>query len=662
MEVEFQELDEYVKNEDHDKVLEKTAEILKAAPADIEAYMCKLSALLALEKYKEVIEAVDEWKKVEGKASNAPDFVFYKAYAFYVQRKEDEALECLDAPDTQKTADCFVLRGQIFYRKERFAEAVEAFNEAIKLDKNLAQNVPLQANLVAAQLEAEQVEAAQKTVSSWSSRYGVPKCLDDSDCQFNAACALAAAGDYTGAKSAITKSLELAEANFDEDTAEEDKNRETAPIRVQSAYISQCSGERAAAASSLLEAFPSLPRNTQAICVAANNLASLRQDHDTCNESYKRIKEFATDRANKLSPKQKEVLEANKCLLLMRMGKYTAVEEELALLIPLCGAENERAVIYTALSLFFGGKQEEGLNTLKQYVSAHKECVYATLVLAQLLIQHNDHAGAIAAIENATIGDITSRAGMLSCLAVLKERTGDVAGSTALLKRCAELCKSNPMIPKKIARRFADKGMVADANEVYNMCEDKKGAHVDPVRVLAAGQTSITEAEALCKGLPYVPGLPRGVTVTELENLPAPKQVQQHAPVAAATAAAATANASEETKTEVTEKKRKRPKKKRVPKNMDPNAEPDPERWLPKSQRSSAKRFKGRGSEKRRRAAAAKAANLSVGLPGMQDAALETELGKAMTQEQIQAQQKEAAIAALAARSSGRAARGRRRH
>jgi len=379
-----------------------------------------------------------------------------------------------------------------------------------------------------------------------------------------------------------------------------------------------------------------------------------------CNESYKRIKAFATDPANKLSPKQKETLEANKCLLLMRLGKYTAVEEALSLLIPLCGAESERAVIYTALSQFYNGKQEDALKSLKQYVDAHKDSVYATLVLAQLHIEHKDPAGAIAAIESATIDDFTSRAGMLSCLAVLKENSGDMAGATALLKRCAELCKADPMVPRKIARRFADKGMVSDANDVYKLCSEKKGAYVDPVRVLAAGQTSISEAEALCKSLPYVPSLPKGVTVKELENLPAPKQVQPRAPAteAAATAAAA---ASEETK--AAEKKRKRPKKKRLPKDYDPDEEPDPERWLPKAQRSTANRFKGRGAAKKRRAAAAAAANLAVGLPGMQDAALESELGKPMTAEEIQAQQQATAIAHLAARGGGRNSRGgKRRH
>jgi len=313
----------------------------------------------------------------------------------------------------------------------------------------------------------------------------MPKCLDNSDCQFNASCAHAAAGDFAAAKTAIAKSIELAQAEFEDDMTDDEKNRELAPLRVQSAYIAQCNGERAEAASSLMEAFPTLPHNTHAVCVAANNLASLRQDHDLCNESYKRIKAFATDPANKLSPKQKETLEANKCLLLMRLGKYTAVEEALKQLVPLCGAESERAVIYTALTQFYNGKHEDALKSLKQYVDAHKESVYATLVLAQLHIEHNDPAGAIAVIENETVGDIASRAGMLSCLAVLKERSGDEAGAKDLLKRCAELCKANPMVPRKIARRFADKGMVSDANDVYSMCEDKKAAHVDPVRVLS---------------------------------------------------------------------------------------------------------------------------------------------------------------------------------
>jgi signal recognition particle subunit SRP72 len=38
------------------------------------------------------------------------------------------------------------------------------------------------------------------------------------------------------------------------------------------------------------------------------------------------------------------------------------------------------------------------------------------------------------------------------------------------------------------------------------------------------------------------------------------------------------------------QKKKKKKKKKRLPKNYDPNVPPDPERWLPKRERSTYRR------------------------------------------------------------------------
>lgn len=679
MEALFATLDEYVQAKDHEKVLEASEAILKEASGDVDAFGCKICALLFLERFREVVKAVDEWEAGAGKGKDGPCFRVEKAYALYKLRENEGALVCLEDASTPRTGRALVLRGQVLHRLERYGEAAECFAEARKADKELATDEALQANLVAAQVEAGDAAAAVRTVAQWAApRTGLAACTGNADCLFNASCAHAAAGDVAAARTAATEALALAEEGLDDDdddneegTSAAERAAELAPLRVQAAYTAQCAGERAAALAALEALLPGLTRGSAAGAVAANNVAALRPAHDAWGESLRRVRAAAADAAPRLSRRQQATLAANQCLLLLRLGRYPAADEALARLTELCGgasgsssaADDERVAVLGALCAFYGGRADEALAQLARFREAHAGAVHATLVHAQLLVARGDAAGAAALLAHADLGAVGACAGVLACRALLHERAGDAATAAALLRRCAEQGRADPAVPRAVARHLAECGRADDASAVYALCpDDRRGVRVDPVRVQAVGQVSLADAEALCKGLPPVEPL-AGVSPAALEDLPAPRtQAAKPVEATAAPAAAAAAAAATTTAEGASEagKKKRRPKKKRLPKNMNPERKPDPERWLPKKQRKSYLNRKGQSAAQKRRAA--KGTDLAVGLPGMQNQELESQLGKAMTAKEIQAQEQAAAIAQLAARSSGRHARGRRRH
>ena len=670
MEALFTTLDEYVQAKDHEKVLEASEAILKEASGDVDAFGCTVCALLFLERFREVVKAVDEWEAADGEAKDRTGFRVQKAYALYKLRDNAGALGCLEDASTPRTGSALVLRGQVLHRLERYAEAAACFAEARKADKGLAADESLQANIVAAQVEAGDAAGAVETVAQWSaSRSGLAACTGSADCQFNASCAHAAAGDAAAAQAAAARALALAEEGLDDDASAAERAAELAPLRVQAAYTAQCAGsgnsnsegaDAPASTAAALEAeleglLPGLERGSAAGAVAANNLAALRRAHDAWGESLRRVRACAAAAAPRLSRRQQATLAANECLLLLRLGRgAAAADDALARLAALCGAEDERVVLLRALCAFYAGRHADALAQLDAHErSAHAgAAVHATLVHAQLLAMRGDAAGAAALLAHADLGDRAERAGLLAARALLLERAGDAAGAAALLRRCAEQGRADPALLRAVARHLAEAGRADDASAVYALCPDRRGVRVDPVRVQAVGQVCIAEAEALCKGLPAVEA-PAGVSAAALEGLPvpraqAPKQAPKETTTAPATAAAEAG------------KKKRRPKKKRLPKNMNPERKPDPERWLPRKQRASYRNKKSQGAAQKRREA--RGTDLAVGLPGMQNTALESELGKAMTAKEIQEQERAAAVAQLAARSSGRNTRGRRRH
>lgn len=193
------------------------------------------------------------------------------------------------------------------------------------------------------------------------------------------------------------------------------------------------------------------------------------------------------------------------------------------------------------------------------------------------------------------------RPALVATLVKLYTQAGDVAAANAVLDaavarwlKVAGTADGNEaalrlLVRESVAYKMNNR-LYAEALKLLTTSLKWKGtveAEVLPQLVLAAAHVDPDTAETYAKRLPNFARTT--VDVAALENAPS---YRLGAPVKEETAAAP--SAAQKVADEKQKKKRKR--KKRLPKNFDPNKTPDPERWLPKSERYASRKAKKKGA------------------------------------------------------------------
>uniref|UniRef100_A0A915IYA0 Signal recognition particle SRP72 subunit RNA-binding domain-containing protein n=1 Tax=Romanomermis culicivorax TaxID=13658 RepID=A0A915IYA0_ROMCU len=101
----------------------------------------------------------------------------------------------------------------------------------------------------------------------------------------------------------------------------------------------------------------------------------------------------------------------------------------------------------------------------------------------------------------------------------------------------------------------------------------------------------------LCKSLPDLDHLTQGIDVDKLENAENLVFGSKYGAKKAAKVDLVTPKVEDETL--ITQKKKKRNRKIKLPQKYDPNIPPDPERWLPKYERSTYRKRKDKRAKDR---------------------------------------------------------------
>lgn len=193
----------------------------------------------------------------------------------------------------------------------------------------------------------------------------------------------------------------------------------------------------------------------------------------------------------------------------------------------------------------------------------------------------------IAADSLAKIPDIQHMPATVATIVALKERAGDIDGASAILDSAIKwwsnaMTEDNKLdvVMQEAAAFKIRHGREEDAAHLYEQLVKSHGS-VEALAGLVStvARVNVDKAEAYEKQLKPLPGL-KGIDVDSLEKTSGAKHVEG--------AYISVAEVQEEGKKEKPRKKRKR--KPRYPKGFDPanpGPPPDPERWLPKRERSS---------------------------------------------------------------------------
>jgi len=194
----------------------------------------------------------------------------------------------------------------------------------------------------------------------------------------------------------------------------------------------------------------------------------------------------------------------------------------------------------------------------------------------------------IAAESLVKIPDVQHMPATVATLVSLKERAGDIDGAVAVLDSAIKwwsnaMTEDNKLnvVMQEAASFKLRHGLEEDAARLYEELVKSQGnieALVGLVTTVA--RVDVNKAEVYEKQLKPLPGL-KGVDVDGLERTSGAKHVEGASDVGVT-------EAYEEGKSKAKGKK-KRKRKPRYPKGFDPAnpGPPDPERWLPKRERSS---------------------------------------------------------------------------
>lgn len=549
---------------------------------------CKVVALIKADNIDDALSTIQSSQKFTF------DFNYLKAYCLYRQNRLDEALESLKIQENNPAT--MLLKSQILYRSGEMDACVEFYQ---KLQKSKIDS--LEINFVAGLISAGRASEVQKTLDSLR-----VKATSSFELAYNTACSLAEMNKYTEAEQLLLTARRIGQETLTDDNfAEDDIEIELAPIAVQLAYVQQLLGNTQEAFGAYTDIIKRNLADESSFAVAVNNLVALKGPKDV-NDSLKkldRIKEkdmqnFQLARVLdlKLSPKQREAIYANRVLLLLHANKMDQARELVAAL-PDMFPDSVMPLLLQAAVLVRenkAGKAEELLGQFAEKLPDKSKII----LLARAQVAAAANHPFIAAESLAKIPDIQHMPATVATLVALKERAGDIDGAAAVLDSAIKwwlnaMTEDNKLsvIMQEAASFKLRHGREEDASHLFEELVKTHGSIEALVGlVTTSAHVDVDKAESYEKRLKPLPGL-NGVDVDSLEKTSGAKHVES--------ASYFEVNEAHGEGKNKDKAKKKRKRKPRYPKGFDPanpGPPPDPERWLPKRERSS---YRPRRKDKR---------------------------------------------------------------
>uniref|UniRef100_A0A0E0CBC0 Signal recognition particle subunit SRP72 n=1 Tax=Oryza meridionalis TaxID=40149 RepID=A0A0E0CBC0_9ORYZ len=562
-------------------------QVLAAAPGDEDAVRCKVVAHIKSDAIEKALAAIRA-------AERLPiDLSYCKAYCYYRQNKLQEALDLLKGQE--ETSAILQLESQIYYRLGRMNDCMNSYE---KLQKFKVESMDLKINIIAALVAAGRASEVQATMKAQKVDLS-SRALRDTrsfELAYNSACSLIENKKYSEAKEQLdlAKRIGKEELMVDE-YGDDDIEYELAPVSAQLAYVHQLQGQTQEAMETYNNITSRNLADPSSLAVATTNLISLKGTRDAADSLRKlsRLIEKSTapnqlqlieSLESKLSPRQKEALYSAHVLLLLHANKIDQAHEFVSGLLGMFQDSTFPVLLQAAVHVR-EKKVQKAEEVLSQYAEKHPEYSKGVLLsLAQIAASANHFQ--IAADSLSKIVDIQHMPATVATLVALKERLGDSNGASSVLDSAIQWWKNSMTEDNKLdvfmreAATFKlNHGRDEEACQLYeDLVKSFGSAEALAGLVATSARTNLEKAEQYEKKLKPLPGL-KGINVESLEKtsgarpFEAPKPMEQ--------------DVTDEVKKQKAKKRKRKP---RYPKGFDPanpGPPPDPERWLPKRERSS---------------------------------------------------------------------------
>lgn len=384
----------------------------------------------------------------------------------------------------------------------------------------------------------------------------------------------------------------------DESMTEEDIVNELAIIRVQLAYCLQMQGRNKEASAIYAETLKNKPTDPALIAVASNNSVVINKDQNVF-DSKKKIRSALVDAVeHKLNNRQKKSIAINNCILALftRQGDMNQLLTKLVTKYP---DLEYNASLIQACQLTNDKKYKEASDVLEKYTIKYPTLAFEIkFALVQLNLTAGNKAKAIEVLQSLD-SDKKFSPGVVSALVSLYLGVNDKAAASEILKVAVDWYKKNKTNVGDLTdmwRQAADFHLRGgQAETAAKSLEELLRSNPADMKILAQlviaySQFDPAKAQDASKKLPALETLTTQAEIDELEAtnwMMIAKAVKKKA--AKSDQSPGTPGSEGASK-----KIKKRKRKNKQPKFFDPSSKPDPERWLPKQERTGYRRKKDR--------------------------------------------------------------------
>ncbi|KAH8409676.1 hypothetical protein KR222_001561 [Zaprionus bogoriensis] len=566
-------------NQEYDKAVKAVNRILGVAPDDRTALHCKVVCLMQLSKFDEAHKFIEK-NRLSGV------LIFEKSYCEYRLNRQQQALKTIDEAGVQPLpAKLKELRTQILYRLERYDDCLEAYKDIIKKSSDDYED-ERRTNLsaVAANLALDKTKEVPEVPEDTYEHY------------FNSACIQSNRQKYVEAERKLRTSEKLCREFLEEEGAsEEEIVEELDVIRVQLAYCLQQQGKTKEASVIYAECLRHKPKDVALVAVASNNLVVMNKDQNVF-DSKKKIRAAMADACEpKLNSRQKQIVALNNCLLALYTNASDQVQQLTQKLVQSYPQVEFEALLVRCSQLAKDKKHKEAIELLQKFASANKTHEFVSkFAIIQLQLLQGNRKDAIETLLS--LGEAKYKPGIVSALVSLYLGTDNKPAAAGILKSAVDWYKQNNVSSGDLSdmwRQAAEFHLRGGASETAaSSLEELLKLKPNDMKVLAQlviayAQFNPKRALEISKRLPKLETL---TTASEIDALEAANWVMS------TKAAKKTAGAKVEPSpgTPAAEKKTTHRKRKgKLPKNYNAEVAPDPERWLPKYERTGFRKKRG---------------------------------------------------------------------
>ena len=554
---------------DFEKALSNARKIGRQCRDDKIAQECIAICCLQLDRFDDCLDVIDK-KKL--------NLRFEKAYCLYRMNKTIESREVLTKATDLDTREKELL-AQIFYRLEQFDDCIEVYEDLIKNvhddhDEERLSNCA--AALAAREQSIEDGKFPQVAKAMFNQDSGVAYEL-----LYNEACGYAACGDFEKAEKLLQNSVKEFTATNEEDMTEEELNQELAIIRSQLGYVLQMKGNTDEALEVFNQTGKAASDDPGTSVTIASNLITLNKSA-TVFENKRRVKTItAPANRQKLSSVQKKLIDYNISLFYLNNNQVDAGRKGLLDFTNNYPNDSNLLPLLTTAVMVRDKKYKDAVSYLANFPNLD-------LLVAQVYMQQGnmtETANSLKTCKNKN--DLA----IVSALVSLYLSFEEVSSAEEIIKQFLasnqnQVKEQKALILRSIAEELIEREMYTRAIEYLEQLLQILGPQSDILAQLITCSSKV-DTKLVKKYSENLVSIEQLVGECDVEELSKTSDMFLSNKYALKKAGKAATNQGADNELA---KKKKRKKKPRLPKTFDPNVQPDPERWLPKWERSAFKK------------------------------------------------------------------------